>query len=290
MEGLLSANEANAAAFFGSLGIAPGVEVDGRSGRRRVATGIGHSTFNDVYSIHLPAEEADAYLGEALEYFPAKGLPWRWWVWPGTEPADLGDRLTGRQFVLRDTVPAMSVDLLALIDAPGPEGLVVERVEDKAPLVVAADLAGGTFGLVSASGMWPSSLLSASPRGLLSNRTWARSAASRGGLAKLRGRSGCGHLHRRHDAGAPRPGLRQGPHPGRPPGRARPRLPLRHPAVDRGGPAGVRESWVPRQRGSPAVRSASGPLSPEAPAALTSPAYPTSIRRLSGPPDSPRGW
>lgn len=147
MEGLLSANEANAAAFFGSLGIAPGVEVDGRPGRLRVASGIGHSIFNGVYSAHLPAGDAETYLGETLEYFAARGLPWRWWVWPGTEPADLGDRLTGRQFVLRDTVPAMSVDLQALIDAPGPEGLVVERVEDQASLVVAADLAGETFGL-----------------------------------------------------------------------------------------------------------------------------------------------
>lgn len=125
------------------------MEADDRPGRLRVATGIGHSIFNGVYSTHLPAREADAYIEETRAYFAANGLPWRWWVWPGTEPADLGDRLAALGFVLRDTVPAMSVDLHAIHeDRPEPPGLTIERIANEQGLAVAADLAGATFGLV----------------------------------------------------------------------------------------------------------------------------------------------
>ncbi len=145
---LLRANEANSGAFVGALRRAPGVEVDDRPGRLRVATGIGHSIFNGVYATHLPAAEADAYVDESRAYFAAKQLPWMWWVWPDAEPADLGDRLAARGFALRNTVPAMSVDLRTLREGRGkPEGLTIERVTDASGLAVAADLAGATFGL-----------------------------------------------------------------------------------------------------------------------------------------------
>lgn len=145
---LLQANEENAAACFGSLRRAPAVAVDDRAGRLRVATGIGHPIFNGVYSTHLPVEETDAYIEATRAHFALTGLPWRWWIWPQMEPADLQDRLAARGLVPRGVLTAMSVDLRATRDdRPDPAGLLIERVATKEGLALAADIAGATFGL-----------------------------------------------------------------------------------------------------------------------------------------------
>jgi GNAT superfamily N-acetyltransferase len=126
------------------------VEVDRRPERFRVSTGIAHPIFNGVRSARLPRLDADACIEETRAYFAARKEPWFWWVWPGSAPEDLGDRLAAHGLVSRGPLPVMSVDLLAFPDdLRPPEGLVIARVADAGMLGAWAQLAGQVFGLAA---------------------------------------------------------------------------------------------------------------------------------------------
>ncbi len=70
------------------------------------------------------AGKADAAIEQILAEFRA--VPIDWWVGPESQPADLGERLLARGFLRRETIPAMAVDLDALIEPPLPAGLTVQ--------------------------------------------------------------------------------------------------------------------------------------------------------------------
>jgi GNAT superfamily N-acetyltransferase len=145
---LVRANEDNAVAFFEWARHVPGVEIDHRPDRFRVSTGIAHPVFNGVRSARLASSEAGAWIDETRAYFASRGERWLWWLWPSSEPADLGDRLASREMVSRGSMPAMSVDLRALPDAPRPpERLSIVRVTDARMLDTWVHLAGAIFGL-----------------------------------------------------------------------------------------------------------------------------------------------
>lgn len=55
-----------------------------------------HHTLNEVVYSRLCADEADGVIDETIAVYDSHGVPYKWCVWPHTEPFDMGERLERR--------------------------------------------------------------------------------------------------------------------------------------------------------------------------------------------------
>lgn len=123
-----------------------------RDGITAIVTRLPAAEFNGVFRTTLPADltpdQADARIGETLDWLRAQGEPFCWYITHTTAPADLPLLLEARGLRLTYSSPGMAVDLAALNeDAPAPAGLEIAPIREarELPLWVRTSSAG--FGI-----------------------------------------------------------------------------------------------------------------------------------------------
>ena len=113
-ERLAAAIEESQSLYFQDLGRLPQVRVRTSEEYVRVTTGVPFPFFNGIVRTRLAPEVVEAAIDREVAHFAQCGVPFVWWTGPTTAPADLGERLRARGFVLAYTGLGMAADLRAL--------------------------------------------------------------------------------------------------------------------------------------------------------------------------------
>ena len=124
-------------ATFPSRGI-PGARIEESRALTWLDSGLDTDTFNLVLGSRLDAGSVPARATEVVAHFGRVHRPFSWWVSPGDEPEDLGDRLTAEGLALQEWELAMSCPLDRLRPAPPVPGLEIQRVATVEALAVFA--------------------------------------------------------------------------------------------------------------------------------------------------------
>ncbi len=119
----------------------PGMRVVDDHELLLVDSGLPCDTFNLVCRARLDRENASRRIRAVVDYFAGVGRPFSWWLSPGDQPLDLGDRLAAAGLQRAESEVAMAADLdtLRLIE-PTPGGLCILRVRTAAQLRDFAEL------------------------------------------------------------------------------------------------------------------------------------------------------
>jgi GNAT superfamily N-acetyltransferase len=125
--------EANLFAFFQHLASWPRVRVhdDDRCGW--TTSDLPFPLFNSVFHARLDGA-ADQVIEARVQDCRGRGAAMLWWTGPSSTPADLGDRLTERGFLLEPAY-GMCADLESpMTEAPTDRDVRIDAVEDEATL------------------------------------------------------------------------------------------------------------------------------------------------------------
>jgi ribosomal protein S18 acetylase RimI-like enzyme len=139
-DGLLAAMEANLVAHMAYLpSLLPGATVLAEPDLVLVDAGVPSDTFNVVCGARLDPAAAAARIAAAIAHFRARGVPFTWWIDPGSRPPDLGTRLVAHGLVDAEDELGMALDLGRLPTAVAPPaGFTVRRVTSVAELAAFA--------------------------------------------------------------------------------------------------------------------------------------------------------
>ncbi len=133
---LVKAIKGNRFEWYGYLGHSPNAELHDSSNLTWLLTGVPFPGMNAVIRTQLTRDNVDDIIEETVVHFKSKNVTsFTWWVEPGTQPTDLGDRLLAHGFIYDEGPPGMAVDLLALNeDITGPSDLRIKHVRDAGTL------------------------------------------------------------------------------------------------------------------------------------------------------------
>jgi ribosomal protein S18 acetylase RimI-like enzyme len=93
-----------------------------------VDAGLDTDTFNIVMGARLARTEVQRAIAEVRAHFESVRRPFSWWVSPGDEPSDLGERLAAAGLMLEEWELAMACEIPGALGAIRPvPGLEVER-------------------------------------------------------------------------------------------------------------------------------------------------------------------
>jgi GNAT superfamily N-acetyltransferase len=110
-----------------------------------VDSGLPCDTFNLVCRARLAPDAASARIHTAIDHFAQVGRPFSWWLCPGDQPANLGERLLAAGLQPAESELAMSAGLDRLQTGELPANLQIRRVRTLAQLHDFAQLlAAGT--------------------------------------------------------------------------------------------------------------------------------------------------
>jgi ribosomal protein S18 acetylase RimI-like enzyme len=128
----VAAIKANLFDYYQYLGRSPQAELYDSPQLTWLLTGIPHPFLNNVLRTQLAPDNVDDIIAQTLAYFRSRNVTQlSWWTEPGTQPADLAERLLAHGLAYTDGGPGMAVELSALNeDLPAPVELVVEPVAD----------------------------------------------------------------------------------------------------------------------------------------------------------------
>lgn len=131
---MIEANEENMAEAFSAL-YSDWDEARSHTGQDAVwgLTRIPSPMINNATRVRFPGEQADAALEAIIEEANARYVPMRWWLGPGTQPADIGERLERRGFS-HVQLAGMAIELSGMLTPPADPALRVERVRDAGQL------------------------------------------------------------------------------------------------------------------------------------------------------------
>ena len=114
-------------ATFPSRGV-PGARIWESEELTWVDSGLDTDTFNIVMGARLAPTGVAGALTEVVANFDAVRRPFSWWVSPGDEPADLGERLAAGGLVSEEWELAMACEIpRGLVPAPTVPGLSIGR-------------------------------------------------------------------------------------------------------------------------------------------------------------------
>jgi len=105
-----------------------------------VDSGLDTDTFNIALGARLDAGSVRRRAAEVIAHFERAARPFSWWVSPGDEPEDLGDRLAAEGLAPEAWELAMSCPLDRLRPAPPASGLEIQRVATREALAAFARL------------------------------------------------------------------------------------------------------------------------------------------------------
>src|SRR5918993_2862722 len=100
MASTAAAVEANLLSLFDHLNTWPRVELHDDGACRWTLSHLPFPLFNSVVSARLDAAAADRIIDARIRDCSDRNVPMLWWTGPSTTPADLGQRLERRGFLL----------------------------------------------------------------------------------------------------------------------------------------------------------------------------------------------
>lgn len=132
----IKASEENMAAAYRALYLG-WPEARSHAGEEAVwgLTRIASPFINNATRVRFSSEQADEGLEAIIEEANVRQVPMRWWLGPGTQPADIGERLKERGFS-HVQLAGMAIELSGLQAPPSEPALHVERVGDSGRLDV----------------------------------------------------------------------------------------------------------------------------------------------------------
>jgi Acetyltransferases len=100
-------------------------------------TGIAQPALNAITHVRFTAAQVEQQISSALEPFRAQQLPMLWWLFPGTQPHNLGEALTEQGMQYIGATPGMIIRLADLPTATAirhPPQMSIEEVCDEKTL------------------------------------------------------------------------------------------------------------------------------------------------------------
>lgn len=179
---LTEAVEANLHDLFREMAARlPGGQISESERLCRHLTFPSNPMFKGVWRTRLRADEADAAIDETLAWFREREAPYLfWWTGPGSEPADLGARLSARGLLSmesqtqelakgivqsRQGAPCMIAELGRMNEAAlaqVPPGFTIEEIRTEADLLAFRQIFIEVYGIPAWAGQaWVDATLSA---------------------------------------------------------------------------------------------------------------------------------
>jgi len=148
---VIKANEENFAAAYSAL-YSGWDEARSHVGPDAVwgLTRIPDPMINNATRVRFSEEHADDALEDIIEVAKARQVPMRWWLGPGTQPADTGKRLEKRGFS-HVQLAGMAIELSRMQAPPATPALRVERVRDAGQMVAWCRVLGPGFNVSQAA-------------------------------------------------------------------------------------------------------------------------------------------
>jgi ribosomal protein S18 acetylase RimI-like enzyme len=151
MASTATAVEANLFSLFDHLSVWPRIELHDDGACRWTLSHLPFPLFNSVLHARLDAERADAVIETRIRDCSLRNVPMLWWTGPSTRPADLGDRLERRGFLLEPAL-GMAADIRHITAQPDGGALAVEPVLDAATMAIWSRVLCNAFGAPHAFG------------------------------------------------------------------------------------------------------------------------------------------
>ena len=133
---------------FSASAVIDAMEINVREAWIRLAYGLGATIYeesdmrwfisgtpfhlaNGIVSARFAENRLEGRLDMCLQQLATNNVPMAWLIGPSTRPADLGNRLLSRGWILGDEAPGMAVELQNLDDTvSSPSSLSIEHIED----------------------------------------------------------------------------------------------------------------------------------------------------------------
>lgn len=144
--------EANLFSFFKQLNTWPRIAVCDDGDCVWTISDLPYPLFNSVLRASVDDHRADGMIAARIQSCDSRRVPMLWWTGPSTAPADLGERLDRAGFFVEPAF-GMTADLSNVV--PGTEfdtNVAIERVADRATLVVWSRVLCDGFGAPHAFG------------------------------------------------------------------------------------------------------------------------------------------
>jgi hypothetical protein len=148
---MTAAIEANLFALFEQLHTWPRVELHRDAAYTWTLSQLPFPLFNSVVGAKLEAASADAAIDARMSDCAERNVPMLWWTGPSTTPADLGERLERRGFLLEPAI-GMVADIEHVNSQPGQSVIDVEPVADPGRLAAWSTVLCTAFGAPPAFG------------------------------------------------------------------------------------------------------------------------------------------
>jgi GNAT superfamily N-acetyltransferase len=146
---LSKAIRANRFEWYRYFGRSPKAELHDTPNLTWLLTGVPFPLMNTVMRTQATRHDIDRIIAETVSHFKSRGVTsFTWWVEPGSQPTDLGDRLAAHGFTYAGGPPGMAADLSALNeDIRAPSDLRIKHVADSATLKLWVSTLFSGFGL-----------------------------------------------------------------------------------------------------------------------------------------------
>lgn len=132
---VVEAMEGNLAAYIMYCSCIPGAQVHQEADHISALTGILQPSLNVVMRTRFSEDDAYERIAEIMEPFKARNVPMLWWIFPGTQPANLARYLTTHGITYYQDGPGMASDLELLPTTLSlPAGCTIEEVESQETL------------------------------------------------------------------------------------------------------------------------------------------------------------
>jgi ribosomal protein S18 acetylase RimI-like enzyme len=162
---LAAAVQENLFDLFRAMMVLPGGELVEEGGVSYHHTFPTNPMFKGIWRTRLTPDETDAAIEERLAWYKARNAPYNfWWIGPGSEPADLPERLLRHGFHPNvEGDPGLGVDLHQLNEAvKTPAGFKIEQVTSQQGLEDWRDVFAASFDIPLFAGQaWVDATLAA---------------------------------------------------------------------------------------------------------------------------------
>jgi ribosomal protein S18 acetylase RimI-like enzyme len=146
-----TAVEANLFSLFDQLQIWPRIELYDDGACRWTLSHLPFPLFNSVVRARLDDHLADSAIDARIADCTRRNVPMLWWTGPSTMPADLGERLERRGFLLEPAL-GMAGDIRYITTQPSDAVIAVERIDDPIAMATWSRVLCNAFGAPQAFG------------------------------------------------------------------------------------------------------------------------------------------
>jgi GNAT superfamily N-acetyltransferase len=132
---VVRAMEGNLIAFIMYCSCVPGAQTSHNKDHIAALTGIPQPSLNVIMRIRMQEQHIARRIAKAMVPFKERQLPMLWWIFPDTQPANLGMHLSQSNLQFNGTEPGMALELSLLPPALSLVGnFSIEEVQSRAAL------------------------------------------------------------------------------------------------------------------------------------------------------------